>query len=93
MSEPTQTPKPRPYIIIEKNPQIGNLPTIVQAGHRQLEKSSPSPLRQLGTLITTYLIPVDLLKLSLPDHLCKDVSSIEFHYRNNTDVKKEDEAT
>jgi hypothetical protein len=73
--------KPTNVVVIEKNPFGGSMPAIVIAGHRQLEKTSPEPSRQLGSSITSYNISVDLLGLFLPPAMVSDIASIEFHYR------------
>lgn len=70
-------------LTIEKNPNIGRDPNIVDLGHRQLEKTNPEPLRKLGSSIVSYNVPVDLFNLLLDSPLVEDLESMEFHYRVN----------
>lgn len=78
----------KPIVInIEKNPNLGQMPAIVELGHRQLEKTNPPPTRQLGNVLTTYQVPVDLLAKLIPSSLAEEIETLEFTYKRVTPTK------
>ena len=68
-------------IVATKRINLGHMPVFVQFGHQGLTKSQPTPIASTGD-VKTYLIPKDILQMSVSDPaLYENIESIEFTYQ------------
>ncbi len=54
------------------------LPPFVELGHRHLEKEASAPV---GVKEATFILPLDLLRMVLPDDMVANVDSVELSYK------------
>ena len=66
-------------IIAVKRPNLGHIPLFVSMAQRHLEKEQATG-EKLGE-DTLYRVPVDLLRLTVPEDLIDDIAAVEFTYR------------
>jgi hypothetical protein len=71
----------RKVITIIRDPSVTTMPGFVALGQRHLEKTRPAPTRHLGSHLVSFLIPVDLVSMVLPNAVTKDYESVEFIYK------------
>lgn len=59
---------------------VSPLPPFIPLVHRHLEKESTSPDVAAGTLVT-FTAPLDLVRMTIPEFISKDIDSIDITYR------------
>lgn len=68
-----------PVITITRFTEVGafTLPSFVHVGHRHLEKQCPDILPRQKV----FNVPVDVFRVTEPQHLTENIESVEFHYK------------
>jgi hypothetical protein len=69
--------KPRPMVVVNKT-TYGELPGYLHLAQRHLEKANPAGEVSEGGM--TYSIPVDLLRLTVPEELVNEIEEVTLVY-------------
>lgn len=62
-----------------KRPNLGHIPLFVSVAHRHLEKEQAVGEKFMEN--TTYQVPVDLLRLTIPEEMLDGIKEVVFTYR------------
>jgi hypothetical protein len=65
-------------IITRSGSTTFGLPPFVEIGHRHLEKESSAPV---GVKEATFILPLDLLRMVMPDDMVAGIDSVELGYK------------